>query len=45
MSDRKVTAALLILSLALLVYGASAGELTAIRSKAAHLCLECIGLG
>ena len=36
---------LLLMGLAMLLYGASRGEAGVVLSKAVKLCLECVGIG
>ena len=36
---------ILIAALAMLLYGASSGQADAVLTKAARICMECIGLG
>lgn len=45
MRRRCLQAALLILGIALMVYGAERGEVRIFFQKAVNICLECIGIG
>ena len=42
---RIVQAALLAVSIALILLGISRGEMDVVLRKAANLCMECIGIG
>ncbi len=37
--------ALLLLSLILIIFGITNGEVQLVLKKAIHICLECVGLG
>ncbi|MBF1352890.1 MAG: hypothetical protein M3I20_05320 [Mogibacterium diversum] len=42
---RLIPAALIVAGIVMLIIGASRGEIMTVFSKAATVCLECIGIG
>ena len=42
---RPVAAVLLLISIAVCIYGAYRGEVKTVNRKSTNICLECIGIG